>query len=185
MYFVGASVPKGGCGVLLAFNNKGKQKIFKKNLDIEKYVNYLDKNEKILLKRAVCSKRAKDVYYPRKEIFDCRNINILINKKFKTTVKYYFDGKNHYLIRSYKVPNSLILYKIDITKNTLIPIPTYIGAQGGEGYLYMEYLMPFDIDGDGVNDLIVSQYGSEWGGFSYLKMKSGYWKYEPVSISAN
>lgn len=173
-YFVGAPVPRGGCGALLIVNKK-KQKKKGKDINIDKYIAILDKNEKSLVISAVCSKAALKVVYPRGMKLDCKMNKKIISLKDKSNARYFFDGVHHYLVRTYKQPRSLILFRIDTKKNELTAFPGFIGLGTGESYLHMEYFMYFDIDNDGLNELLVKQYGWEWKGFRYLKRESGYW----------
>ncbi len=174
-YFVGSPVPKHGCGNLVVLGGMKSQKRAELT-NKDKYIAVLTNNEKELFGTAICSTAARKVVHPANAVFDCKKLLESADLSKSTPIRYLFDGKDHYLVRSYKQPHSLIFYKIDENEMSLIAVPAFIGMGEGEQHLFLEYVMYVDFDNDGVNEVIVKQFGWEWNGIGYLKKENGYWR---------
>lgn len=174
-YFVGARVPKGGCGTLLMFTRPKVQSVPTPD-GIKKYIAMLEREEPSLFLKAICSKRAAAVMRPAFDAELCKRVSGWQYLANKSKVRQFYAGKDWYLVRSYSAPHALILYKIDFVNDRLVPIPGFISVGDGEQYLALGYMMGVDLDGDGVNEMLVYQAGWEWSGYGYLKKTGESWK---------
>lgn len=174
-YFVGSPIPKQGCGALLLIADITQPKSTGRvNSDL--FLSILEKQEKELVSSAICSDAARKVVSPRNSSLDCKSILESADFSKRSSVRLMFDGSDYYLVRSYAQPRSLFMFKMDFEHSRLVPLPAFVGLGDGEQYLYLEYFMSADLDGDGVSEVIVKKNGWEWSGFGYLRKEDGYWK---------
>lgn len=175
-FFAGAPVPEKGCGIFLSLPQARVQKA-SVPVSMSIFSAMLEKQEPKLFLSAVCSAQAKDVMHPHFDPTLCertkKNSNYLKNK---SKVSQFYDGRDWYFVRSYQSPSALVLYRIDFKNEKLTPIPGFIGFGDGEKYLALGYALGVDLDGDGINEILVRQVGWEWSGFGYLKKDGETWK---------